>query len=91
MPEDKIAFDTIEGMVNDDMWWLRIWLTSTPFLIMLLFYLLSSLGVGVIAKTFGRNFWGWMLFSLFITPVIAGLIVFIMKERPVARVLPPPM
>jgi predicted membrane protein len=57
----------------------------------LLFYLIFCIGVGIIATTKGRSFWGWTLLSLIITPVIAGIIVFIMEGRPVAQRIPPPM
>jgi hypothetical protein len=53
--------------------------------------LLFAPGVGVIAKTRGRSFWGWMLLSLIITPIIAGIIVLIMKERPAVQRISRPM
>jgi predicted lipid-binding transport protein (Tim44 family) len=54
-------------------------------------YLIGCLGVGIIAKTKGRSFWGWALLSLIITPIIAGVIVLIMKPLFVIRKAPPLM
>ncbi len=81
MPDDPSLH-----MSQDD-FWLVVGVFTTWFI----FYLLFSAGVGVIAKTKGRSFLGWMLLSLPVTPLVAGLIVFLVKERPVARKAPPPM
>jgi hypothetical protein len=81
MPDDPSLH-----MSQDDFWLVVVFFTSS-----LVFYLLFCAGVGVIAKTKGRSFWAWTLLSLPITPVIAGVIVFIMEERPIDRKLPPPM
>ena len=67
------------------------WLLGGVIAVWLVFYLLFCTGVGIIAKTKGRSFWGWMLLSVPITPLIAGIIVFVMEELPVIKRPPPPM
>jgi hypothetical protein len=58
---------------------------------MFIFVLILCIGVGIIAKRRGRSFWGWMLLSLIITPIIAGLVIFLIESRPVVKKSPPYM
>jgi hypothetical protein len=56
-------------------------LLAVPFL----FYIIFAAGVGIIAKTRGRSFFGWSLLSIFITPLLAGLIVLLIKSHYISK------
>jgi predicted branched-subunit amino acid permease len=81
MPDNPSLF------ASENDFWVAVVSLVPLFIISLIF----CFGVGIIAKTRGRSFWGWSLLSLLITPIVAGLVVFVMKELPSGRRLPPPM
>jgi hypothetical protein len=45
-------------------------------------YFLLAILVGIIASARGRAWWRWFLISLFITPVIAGLLILVLPREP---------
>ena len=45
-------------------------------------YFLLAILIGIIASARGRAWWRWFLISLFITPVIAGLLVLVLPREP---------
>jgi hypothetical protein len=45
-------------------------------------YFLLAILVGIIGTARGRAWWRWFLISLFITPVIAGLLVLVLPRQP---------
>jgi hypothetical protein len=45
-------------------------------------YFLLAILIGIIASARGRTWWRWFLISLFITPVIAGLLVLVFPREP---------
>lgn len=55
------------------------------FGIPIFFYVIIAMGVGIIAMTRGRSFFGWSLLSIFITPLLAGLIVLLMKSHYISK------
>lgn len=50
-------------------------------------YFLLAILIGVIATFRGRAWWRWFLISLFITPLIAGLLVMVLPKEHAAYVL----
>jgi hypothetical protein len=44
-------------------------------------YFLLAILIGIIASARGRTWWRWFLISLFITPVIAGLLVLVLPRE----------
>ena len=45
-------------------------------------YFLLAILIGIIASARGRAWWRWFLISLFLTPVIAGLLVLVLPREP---------
>jgi hypothetical protein len=45
-------------------------------------YFLLAILIGIIASARGRAWWRWFLISLFVTPVIAGLLVLVIPREP---------
>jgi hypothetical protein len=52
-----------------------------------LYFLLAVL-IGIVASARGRTWWRWFLISLFITPLIAGLLVLVLPREPWAHRFP---
>lgn len=44
-------------------------------------YFLLAILIGIIATTRGRSWWRWFLISLFITPLIAGLLIMVLPSE----------
>jgi hypothetical protein len=81
MPDDPSLF----APDND------FWGAMVTFVPLFIFSLMGSFGVGIIAKTKRKTFWGWVLLSLIVTPVISGIVVMILEPYPVDRKVPPTM
>jgi hypothetical protein len=45
-------------------------------------YFVLAILIGIIASARGRAWWRWFLISLFITPLIAGLLVLVLPKEP---------
>jgi hypothetical protein len=48
-------------------------------------YFLLAILIGIVASARGRTWWRWFLISLFITPVIAGLLVLVFPREHMAH------